>query len=183
MYKQFAVCLIFISVFGCGVKGHDKFTPIKGALVVPFWKVIRDHETYRTMPYQLVFEAVTTQVSNDSVMLKTNREHISFTIKSGGVPMRSMEDGKAVPLRLNQKYKFRCRISGLQYSVPVPNDRSMPKVHIFADLILTPDKKKVLYSPILIEYPCLKSKTARSLKEYHMLKYIIVPRFIGLETM
>ena len=152
MFKHFTLCLILVSLLGCAVNHHEDFStwqtdgPFRS---VSFWKMLKNPEDYT---YKLLtFEAVTKQVSNDSVMLETNRERIAFTIKSGGAPVRSRDkDGKQAYMRLNQKYKFRCRIIGIQHRIP-PGDRPVVTQHIYADFILTPDNKKVLYQPILVE--------------------------------
>lgn len=146
MLKHFALCLLFIGLLGCAVDIH----PVYLFSEVSFWDVRDNPKKYYDDDSWLIFEAVTTQVSNHSVMLKTNREHIKFTIESGGALVRSIEDGKAVPLRLNQKYKFRCKINAIQHNLP-SDDRMMPTVHILAGFLLTNDKKKVQYPPILID--------------------------------
>lgn len=159
MLKHILVCLLFITVLGCGTHPYPDFTTWhtdapdsknRHFKKVSFSKVLKNPQDYvrGNTNTLLAFEAVVQQVTNSLVLLETNNELVSFTIRTDRVPVYSISKGnKETDIRVNQKYIFRVRMVGIWLGQP--GDET--QVNIYADFIPTPDYMEVLYPPVLIE--------------------------------
>lgn len=120
---------------------HDTSDP---NMDVTFSEILNDPESF--MDKLLTFDAIVkeTRTNGHYIWLYTNRHDMSFEITSHGANVFHLdEDGEEVDILPNHKYQFRCRITKIQIDVH--------RVwYIYADLIITSDKK-VVYQPKPVE--------------------------------
>ncbi|MDE0636175.1 MAG: hypothetical protein OXI43_10055 [Candidatus Poribacteria bacterium] len=164
MLKHILVCLLFITVLGCGTHPYPDFTTWhtdapdsknRHFQKVSFSKVLKTPQNYvrGNTGALLEFEAVVKRVTDRSVILETNNELIAFVISEyrpidiyGGGPLQKGEVANVHP---HHKYSFRCWINGMRLNL-IPGG-GKTRMIIYAYFILTSDYMQMLYPPILVE--------------------------------
>lgn len=144
MLKHFAVCLVFISVLGCGTNPYTEDRKFKK---VSFSKMIKNLDTYARPNALLTFEAVIESVSAEGevVWLETDSKRVQFTIVTADQSIG--KKNKIAELHVNQKYIFRCRMRDIGTFILPTDQRGMS----IAVEFITDANGQVLYPPILID--------------------------------